>query len=55
MLSDVPAVLMLVGLTAYAVLAGADFGAGFWTVAPGGTRGGADATRAHARHAIGPV
>jgi cytochrome bd ubiquinol oxidase subunit II len=54
-LSDVPAVLMLVGLTAYAVLAGADFGAGFWTVAPGGTRGGADATRAHARHAIGPV
>jgi cytochrome d ubiquinol oxidase subunit II len=41
---------MLVGLAAYAVLAGADFGAGFWTLLPG-----TDANRDHARHAIGPV
>jgi cytochrome bd ubiquinol oxidase subunit II len=54
-LSDVPVVLILVGLTAYAVLAGADFGAGVWTIVPGGGRAGADATRAHARHAVGPV
>ena len=55
MLSDVPVVLMLVGLAAYAVLAGADFGAGFWTMLPGGGRGDAEATRSHARHAMGPV
>jgi cytochrome bd ubiquinol oxidase subunit II len=29
MLADVPIVLILVGLAAYTVLAGADFGAGF--------------------------
>jgi cytochrome bd ubiquinol oxidase subunit II len=54
-LSDVPVVLILVGLTAYAVLAGADFGAVVWTIVLGGGRAGADATRAHARHAVGPV
>jgi cytochrome d ubiquinol oxidase subunit II len=46
---------MLVGLAAYAVLAGADFGAGFWTLVPGGGRARVGATRSHARHAIGPV
>src|SRR5262249_38023872 len=46
---------MLIGLAAYAVLAGADFGAGFWTLVPGGGRCDAEATRDHARHAIGPV
>ena len=55
MLSDVPVVLMLVGLAAYAVLAGADFGAGFWTLVPAGGRCDAEATRRHARHAMGPV
>jgi cytochrome bd ubiquinol oxidase subunit II len=55
MLADVPAVLMLVGLAAYAVLAGADFGAGFWTLAAGGGRVGSVPTREHARHAMGPV
>jgi cytochrome bd ubiquinol oxidase subunit II len=54
-LSDVPVVLMLVGLAAYAVLAGADFGAGFWTLVPAGGRCDAEATRRHARHAMGPV
>jgi cytochrome bd ubiquinol oxidase subunit II len=37
------------------VLAFADFGAGFWTLFAGGGRAGAEATRDHARHAIGPV
>jgi cytochrome d ubiquinol oxidase subunit II len=46
---------MLVGLAAYAVLAGADFGAGFWTLIPGGGRADAETTRRHARHAMGPV
>jgi cytochrome d ubiquinol oxidase subunit II len=55
MLADVPIVLILVGLAAYTVLAGADFGAGFWTLFAGGGRAGAAATRDHARHAMGPV
>jgi cytochrome d ubiquinol oxidase subunit II len=54
-LSDVPVVLMLVGMAAYAVLAGADFGAGFWTLVPSGGRCDAETTRRHARHALGPV
>jgi cytochrome d ubiquinol oxidase subunit II len=45
---------MLVGLAAYAVLAGADFGAGFWQLLGG--RGERDrALREHAHHAMGPV
>jgi cytochrome d ubiquinol oxidase subunit II len=55
MLANVPIALMLVGLAAYTVLAGADFGAGFWILWPGGGRAGAAATRDHARHAMGPV
>jgi cytochrome d ubiquinol oxidase subunit II len=55
MLADVPMVLILVGLAAYAVLAFADFGAGFWTLFAGGGRAGVEATRDHARHAMGPV
>src|SRR5690348_2476752 len=54
-LPDIPVVLMLVGLAAYTVLAGADFGAGFWTLLPGGGRASAPATRDHARHAMGSV
>lgn len=50
MLADVPVVLILVGLAAYTVLAGADFGAGLWTIASRRV-----ALREHARHAIGPV
>jgi cytochrome d ubiquinol oxidase subunit II len=48
-------VLILLGLAAYTVLAGADFGAGFWTLFPGGGRTSPAATRDHARHAMGPV
>jgi cytochrome d ubiquinol oxidase subunit II len=54
-LADIPMVLILVGLVAYAVLGGADFGAGFWTLFPGGGRASPAATRDHARHAMGPV
>jgi cytochrome d ubiquinol oxidase subunit II len=51
-LADVPILLILAGLAAYAVLAGADFGAGFWQL----TRGDrARPVREHAHHAIGPV
>ena len=53
-LAEVPAVLALVGLAAYAVLGGADFGAGFWQLLGG--RGERDqALREHAHHAMGPV
>jgi cytochrome d ubiquinol oxidase subunit II len=53
-LAETPLVVMLVGLIAYAVLAGADFGAGFWQLSPGA--GERDASvRDHARHAIAPV
>jgi len=55
MLADAPIALILVGVVAYAVLAGADFGAGFWILFAGGGRTGAAATRDHARHAMGPV
>src|SRR5919198_1319163 len=55
MLADVPIVFILVGLAAYTVLAGADFGAGFWTLACGQGRVGRAASREHARHAMGPV
>jgi cytochrome d ubiquinol oxidase subunit II len=53
-LAEFPAVLTLVGLAAYAVLGGADFGAGFWQLLGG--RGERDkALREHAHHAMGPV
>jgi cytochrome bd ubiquinol oxidase subunit II len=54
LLADVPAVLMLVGLAAYVLLAGADFGAGFWQLA-GGRSDHDRALRDHAHHAMGPV
>src|SRR5205809_30562 len=53
-LADVPLILMLVGLAAYAVLGGADFGAGFWQLA-GGRSDRDRAIREHAHHAMGPV
>jgi cytochrome bd ubiquinol oxidase subunit II len=52
-LAEAPLVLMLVGLTAYAVLGGADFGAAFWQFGARGERGGA--LRGHAYRAMGPV
>ena len=55
MLADVPIIFILVGLTAYTILAGADFGAGFWILFSGGGRTSPAAARDHARHAMGPV
>jgi len=53
-LAEVPVVLILIGLAAYAVLAGADYGAGLWQLLGG--RGEHDrALREHAHHAMGPV
>jgi cytochrome bd ubiquinol oxidase subunit II len=52
-LDEYPLVLIVAGLTAYAVLGGADFGAGFWTLPAGGRRG--EAIRDQAHHAMGPV
>jgi cytochrome bd ubiquinol oxidase subunit II len=52
-LDEFPIALILAGLVAYAVLGGADFGAGFWSLPVGGRRG--EAIRDHAHHAMGPV
>ncbi|MEO8230012.1 MAG: cytochrome d ubiquinol oxidase subunit II [Chloroflexota bacterium] len=48
------AVVLWLGLTAYAVFGGADFGAGFWDLTAGATKRGA-AARALIADAIGPV
>ncbi len=53
-LSEVPLIVMLVGLVAYAVLGGADFGAGFWQLL-GGSGDRSRAIREHAHHSMGPV
>ncbi len=53
-LYDVPLCLALIGLVFYAVLGGADFGAGFWQLTAG--KGAhAKEIRDEAHHAIGPV
>lgn len=53
-LADAVAVILWVGVTAYAVFGGADFGVGFWDLAAGGDERGAR-PRALADIAIGPV
>src|SRR6478672_11765542 len=52
MLDEVPLIFILCGLAAYAVLAGADFGAGIWVLL---SQRGDARIREHARHAMGPV
>jgi cytochrome d ubiquinol oxidase subunit II len=54
-LAELPVFFILVGLVAYTALAGADFGAGFWTLVAGRGRAGRAAAREYARHAMGPV
>jgi cytochrome d ubiquinol oxidase subunit II len=49
----VPIAFVLAGMAAYTVLAGADFGAGLWTLLAPGPRG--EPIRDEARHAMGPV
>ena len=53
-LAEAPLVLVLVGLAAYAVLGGADFGAGIWQLLGRRNERGR-AIREHAHHAMGPV
>jgi cytochrome bd ubiquinol oxidase subunit II len=53
-LYEVPLVFVLVGLALYAVLAGADFGAGFWQLLAGPGERGAP-IRDHAHEAMAPV
>ena len=49
----VPVAFILAGMAAYTVLAGADFGAGLWTLLAFGPSG--NRVRDQARHAMGPV
>src|SRR5262245_9082013 len=53
-MSTAAAIVMFVAVTAYAVVSGADFGAGFWELVAGGTRRGAR-PRGVIDHSIGPV
>jgi len=53
-MSTAAAVVLFVGIIAYAVFGGADFGAGFWDLIAGGAERGAR-PRAVIEHAIGPV
>jgi cytochrome bd ubiquinol oxidase subunit II len=53
-MSTAAAVVLFVGVTAYAVFGGADFGAGFWDLTAGGTRRGAR-PREVIDHSIAPV
>ena len=54
MLADLAAVVLIVALSAYAVLGGADFGAGFWDLTAGGAERGAR-LRGLVKHSMGPV
>jgi cytochrome d ubiquinol oxidase subunit II len=54
MLADLALAVLIVALTAYAVLAGADFGAGFWDLTAGGAERGAR-LRGLIKRSMGPV
>src|SRR3954447_17188375 len=53
-MSTAAAVVLFIGVVAYAVFGGADFGAGFWDLIAGGAERGAR-PRAVIEHATGPV
>jgi cytochrome d ubiquinol oxidase subunit II len=53
-MSDVVAMILMVGITAYALFGGADFGAGFWDLTAGNAERGAR-PRLVISHSIGPV
>src|SRR2546421_12434734 len=53
-LYEIPLLFALIGLVLYAILGGADFGAGMWQLTAGEGEH-ADRVRDHAHHAIGPV
>jgi cytochrome d ubiquinol oxidase subunit II len=52
--ADFVALILMVGIVAYSLFGGADFGAGFWDLFAGGPERGRR-PRAVAQHAIGPV
>jgi len=52
--AELVAGILLVGITAYAVFGGADFGAGFWDLVAGGAEKGSR-PRSVVNHSIGPV
>ncbi|MGH3909712.1 MAG: cytochrome d ubiquinol oxidase subunit II [Pseudonocardiaceae bacterium] len=52
--ADAVLAIMWVGLTAYALFGGADFGAGFWDLVAGGTERGRSPRRL-IEHSLGPV
>ena len=54
MLPELAAAFTLVGVTAYVVLGGADFGAGFWDLTAGGAERGAP-VRAMIKRSMSPV
>jgi cytochrome d ubiquinol oxidase subunit II len=53
-MSTAAAIVLFVGVVAYAVFGGADFGAGFWDLIAGGAKRG-ERPRAIIDHSIGPV
>ncbi|PYE18754.1 cytochrome bd-I ubiquinol oxidase subunit 2 apoprotein [Williamsia limnetica] len=53
-MSDIIAIVLMIGIIAYAVFGGADFGAGFWDLVAGGTEAGAR-PRELIDRSIGPV
>jgi cytochrome d ubiquinol oxidase subunit II len=54
MLAEVCLAVMILALTGYAVLAGADFGAGFWDLTAGGAHRGAR-VRGMVQRSMSPV
>jgi len=54
MLPELTVAVLGIGLTAYAVLGGADFGAGFWDLTAGGAKRGAR-VRGMVKRSMGPV
>ncbi|MCJ7438873.1 MAG: cytochrome d ubiquinol oxidase subunit II, partial [Acidimicrobiia bacterium] len=53
-MAEAVAVVLFIGITAYALFGGADFGAGFWDLVAGGAERG-KRPRAVVDHSIGPV
>ncbi len=53
-MSEAVALVLMIGITAYALFGGADFGAGFWDLLAGGAEKG-ERPRAVVDHSIGPV
>lgn len=53
-MAELAAAVLMIGLTAYAVLGGADFGAGFWDLTAGSAKRGAR-VRGMVKRSMGPV